>query len=175
MQHERARILILGVGNILLSDEGVGVRAVEQLEKSYAFPEDVELLDGGTSGMELISHIENREHLWIIDAVKQAGLQPGDTLRKDLENPPAYFQQKITPHQLGLSDVLAAASLTDCLPGQIRLYGIVPQSLATGIDLTKAASRGMEDVVDRIRADLQEMGMESRAKVHSSKFTASSP
>ena len=170
MNHERARILILGVGNILLSDEGVGVRAVEELEKTYAFPDEVELLDGGTSGMELISHIESREHLWIIDAVKQEGLQPGDTLRMDLDDPPAYFQQKITPHQLGLSDVLAAASLTDCLPEHIRLYGIVPESLATGIDLTETASRGMEAITDRILSDLQKMGIESRAKVHSSKF-----
>ncbi len=171
MKHKRARILILGVGNILLSDEGVGVRTVEQLEKIHAFPEEVELLDGGTSGMELISHIENREHLWIIDAVKQAGLQPGDTIRIDLDDPPAYFQQKITPHQLGLSDVLAAASLTDCLPEHIRLYGIVPLSLDTGIDLTEAARRGMEEVVGRIRGDLQEMGIGSRAKVQSSRFT----
>ncbi len=171
MNHERARILILGVGNILLSDEGVGVRTVERLEKIHAFPEEVELLDGGTSGMELISHIENREHLWIIDAVKQEGLQPGDTLRKDLDDPPAYFQQKITPHQLGLSDVLAAASLTDCLPGHIRLYGIVPQSLDTGIDLTEAANKGMEAIMDLILADLSEMGIGKEPKVPGSQFT----
>ena len=62
--------LVLGIGNILLRDEGVGVKVVEELERRYQFPPTVEVVDGGTSGMELLSRLDNKEHLILIDAVK---------------------------------------------------------------------------------------------------------
>ena len=160
--HPRAEILVLGVGNILLSDEGVGVRAVQRLEKEYLLSPGVEVLDGGTSGLELLGHIEHRERLFLIDAVHKQDLQPGSTFRKVLQDPPAYFQQKITPHQLGLSDVLAAAALTDSLPQQITLYGIVPKNLETGLELSAEAARGVEKILDMILKDLKGVGMEIR-------------
>ncbi|MFW6054529.1 MAG: HyaD/HybD family hydrogenase maturation endopeptidase [Thermodesulfobacteriota bacterium] len=159
---ERAGILVLGVGNILLSDEGVGVRAVQRLEEEYVLPPEVEVLDGGTSGLELLGYIEHRERLFLIDAVHKQGLQPGSTFRKVLQDPPAYFQQKITPHQLGLSDVLAAAALTESLPEQITLYGIVPKNLETGLELSAEAARGVEKILNMILKDLKEVGIEIR-------------
>lgn len=158
----RARILILGVGNILLSDEGAGVRAVQRLEQHYQLPPEVEVLDGGTSGLELLGHIEHREHVFLIDAIRKQGAQPGSTIRRYLEDPPAYFQQKITPHQLGLSDVLAAAALTDSLPETIILFGIVPRHLDTGLELSKEASLGVQRILDMIHNDLQSMGLAIR-------------
>ncbi|MCF8105083.1 MAG: HyaD/HybD family hydrogenase maturation endopeptidase [Desulfohalobiaceae bacterium] len=159
---ERAGILVLGVGNILLSDEGVGIRAVQRLEKEYRLSREVEVLDGGTSGLELLGHIEHRKQLLLIDAVRKQGFEPGSAIRISLQDPPAYFRQKITPHQLGLSDVLAAAALTDSLPEKITLYGIVPKDLDTGLELSAEAARGVEKILDMILKDLKGVGMEIR-------------
>ena len=92
--------LVLGVGNVILGDEGIGVRAVEELQRRYSFPDDVELLDGGTSGIELLRYFDDIEHLLIVDAVS-AGHPPGSVLRVEGEDVPATFETRITPHQLG--------------------------------------------------------------------------
>ena len=73
-------ILVLGIGNVLLTDEGIGVRALKELERKFIFPPEVELLDGGTAGIELLRHIRNRDHLIIIDAMK-CGQKPGPVVR----------------------------------------------------------------------------------------------
>jgi hydrogenase maturation protease len=103
-------VLVLGIGNVLMMDDSVGVRAIEELQRRYHFPDGVELLDGGTSGIELLSHIEGRDNLIIIDALK-SGHSPGTVVRVEGEDVPARFMTRISPHQLGLSDVLAAATI----------------------------------------------------------------
>lgn len=71
------RILVLGVGNILLTDEAIGVRIVEALEQRYILPDYVEILDGGTAGMELLGDMANRDHLIIADAIVSKKNAPG--------------------------------------------------------------------------------------------------
>ena len=93
-------ILILGVGNLLLQDEGAGVRALMLFEQKYELPPGIECLDGGTSGMELLHHIEDRDRLIILDVVKSGNL-PGTVVRLEAEEVPALFRKKISPHQLG--------------------------------------------------------------------------
>ena len=111
-------VLVLGVVNILLSDEGVGVKAVEELQNRYDCSDVVEIVDGGTSGFELLTYFEGRSHILIIDAVK-TGNKPGTIVR--IDDPPAFLQKKISPHQIGLSDVLAIAVITDNMPQYITL------------------------------------------------------
>ena len=96
--------LILGVGNILLGDEGIGIRVVEELENRYAFPEEVMVLDGGTAGIELLRYIEGRDLLILIDAMR-AGLAPGTVFKVEGEDVPKRFMTRISPHQIGLSDL----------------------------------------------------------------------
>jgi hydrogenase maturation protease len=158
-QHEQANILILGVGNILLSDEGIGVRAIEALEKGWIFPAQVELLDGGTSGLELLPALDNRTHMFIIDAVHKEDLLPGDMITLDLSQSPGYFRHKISPHQLGLSEILAVAEMTNALPPNITLFGIQPLSLETGLELSAEARQGMDRAVQSVIHDLQGLGL----------------
>ena len=99
--------LILGVGNILLSDEGVGVRVVQELEKRPEIQPHFDIIDGGTCGMELLDAMANREHLIIVDAVL-ANKQPGEIVVLHDEQVPTFFSRKISPHQLGICDVLSA-------------------------------------------------------------------
>ena len=108
-------ILVLGLGNILLSDEGVGVRIVEALEASHDLPDGVEVLDGGTSGMDLLDMVAERDCLIVADAVNAAG-PPGRLIRLEGENIKVLFETRFSPHQLGLSDMLAALCLIDKAP-----------------------------------------------------------
>lgn len=120
------RILVLGVGNILLSDEGIGVRVIEALEQRYVMPEGVEVLDGGTAGMELLEAMANRTHLIIVDAIVSRKSEPGALLLLRDEEVPVLFNNKISPHQLGLSDVLSALRFTGEFPDNITWWGDSP-------------------------------------------------
>ena len=100
------RIVVLGVGNILLSDEGVGVRTVQKLEEDYLIPDGVEVIDGGTTGMEMLDDLGHADHLIIVDAMR-SGKPPATITRLAGAEVPVFFRTKLSPHQVGLSDVLA--------------------------------------------------------------------
>lgn len=164
-------ILVLGVGNLLLSDEGVGVRALEVIEKRYEIPEGVELLDGGTSGMELLGYIQGRDALIIIDAVT-CDEPPGSIVRMEGDQVPALFRKKISPHQLGLSDLLAAARLTDSLPKTVVLFGIEPMELGTGLDLSPQVAGVLEDLAALVAFELESLGVQEVRKARCRKLPA---
>lgn len=149
--------LILGVGNILLGDEGIGIRVVEELENRYAFPEEVMILDGGTAGIELLRYIEGRDLLIVIDAMR-ADLAPGTVFRIEDEDVPKRFMSRISPHQIGLSDLLAAGILSDQIPKRMILFGIEPECLETGITLSKSVNGSVDKIVNAILAELDVAG-----------------
>jgi len=151
-------ILVLGVGNLLLRDEGVGVRALEVIEKRYELPAGVELMDGGTSGMELLGYIQGRDALIIIDAVT-CNEPPGTIVRMEGDQVPALFRKKISPHQLGLSDLLAAARLTDSIPKKLVLFGVEPLELGTGLDLSGKVAGVMQDLAALVAFELEGLGV----------------
>ncbi|WP_145553544.1 HyaD/HybD family hydrogenase maturation endopeptidase [Yersinia bercovieri] len=151
-------ILVLGIGNLLLSDEAVGVRLVEALEQRFAIPAGVEVLDGGTAGLELMEAMANREHLIVADAVL-TGRPPGSVAVLRDKEIPAMFSRKVSPHQLGLCDVLMALQLTDEFPRQLTLVGVVPESLAPGIGLTSTVTQAMEPALEQILAALRASGV----------------
>ncbi len=149
--------LILGVGNVLLGDEGIGVRVVEELENRFSFPEDVMVLDGGTAGIELLRYLEGRDLLILIDAMR-AGLTPGTVFKVEGDEVPKRFMTKISPHQIGLSDLLAAGILSDQVPKNIILFGVEPERLETGIYLTAAVESSLEKIIDAILEELEMAG-----------------
>ena len=150
-------ILVLGIGNVLLTDEGVGVRTLKELERRFSFPANVELLDGGTAGIELLRHIRNRDCLIIIDAMK-SGQVPGTIVRVAGEDVPAAFRTRISPHQLGLSDLLAAAMLTDELPKNLVLFGVEPESIDIGLDLTETVEANLGKLIEAVADELRATG-----------------
>lgn len=150
-------ILVLGIGNVLLTDEGVGVRTLKELERRFSFPANVELLDGGTAGIELLRHIRNRDCLIIIDAMK-SGQVPGTIVRVAGEDVPAAFRTRISPHQLGLSDLLAAAMLTDELPKNLILFGVEPESIDIGLDLTETVEANLGKLIEAVADELRAAG-----------------
>lgn len=149
----RAGTLVLGLGNILLSDEGVGVRAVEALVEQVPLPPDVEVLDGGTSGMDLLDQIAGRARLIVVDAVR-TGRPPASVVRLAGDEVPAFFSAKLSPHQLGLSDVLAVLRLMDAAPAEITVIGVEPVSLDLGLDLSPAVAASLAEVLALLRTEL---------------------
>ena len=146
--------LILGLGNMLLSDEGVGVRIAERLIERRMLPESVEVLDGGTSGMELLETMMGRDLIVICDAVSSTGHKPGDVLRLDGEDLDQFFKQRMSPHQIGLSDVLASLHLLDSAPDKLILFGVVPENLDLGLELSAGVAAARDEVVTLVEREM---------------------
>jgi hydrogenase maturation protease len=156
--------LVLGLGNILLRDEGVGVRVVERLQERYRFPENVQVVDGGTMGLDLMAYVEAADRLLVLDAV-DTGVEGGTLAHLVGEQVPAYLSLKISPHQMGLSDLLAAARLRDVYPDEVVLWGVQPDAIDVGLDLSPAVAAQVDALVDRALAELQQWGIEPLRKV----------
>lgn len=151
------KVIVLGLGNILLRDEGVGVRVIEALAQRYVLPAGVEVVDGGTVGMDLLDTLAGCDHLLICDAVK-TGVPPGSVVKLVDGQVPALFQTRYSPHQIGLSEVLATLTLTDEAPAAVTLIGIVPADLDLGIELSPLVAAAVQPAVERIVATLRELG-----------------
>ncbi len=155
-------VLVLGVGNLLLGDEGVGVHAVRALGRDYTFPPEVELLDGGTAGMELLEPIRQARHLIVIDAV-DAGAAAGTVLRLAGDEVRVFFgRSHLSPHQVGLSDVLAVARLAGRAPMSVTVYGIEPESLEPGLELTPRVAQALPALLQQVVDELRRLGFPSQ-------------
>ncbi len=150
------RTVVLGIGNVLLSDEGVGVHAIKALAQRYEETKQVEIVDGGTAGMELLPLLEGAHHLIVVDAIR-CGQPPASIVRLEGEQVPAYFKTKLSPHQVGLSDVLAALAFKGTIPGQVVLIGVQPVKLSLGMDLSPEVNARLEEVVSMVQAELAKL------------------
>ncbi len=150
-------VLLVGIGNILMGDDGIGVRVVHEIDNRFRLPEGVEVLDGGTSGLELLSYFSGRENVIIVDAVR-SGLPPGTVVRIEGEDVPARFMTKISPHQLGLSDVLAAATIAGKLPAKMVLFGIEPKRVELGLDISEEVGKNIGKLIDAVMQELERIG-----------------
>ncbi len=150
------KVLILGVGNILLGDEGVGVRVVEKIRNEHTLPDDVEVMDGGTLGLTLIPYLEGREAVFIVDAVDRGG-RPGELYRIDGDDmDEVYNSRKLSAHQIGLREILGLSRLQNFLPERVCLFGIQPQAVEVGLDLSGPVSSRVDELIeillDEVRA-----------------------
>lgn len=152
-------ILVIGMGNVLMQDEGIGVRVIEELENRYQIPQGVTVIDGGTTGMELLEPIRHCDKLIVADAVNTGG-PIGSLVRISNDDVPAFFQTKLSNHQLGLSDLLALLTLKGEKPGHIAIIGMVPHSLEQKLGLTAEAEDGLDTMIDMIIAELDDLGVD---------------
>ncbi|QCJ43178.1 hydrogenase maturation protease [Bacillus sp. S3] len=137
------KITILGIGNTLFSDEGVGIHLLPLLEDVLKEDENVEIIEGLTDGMKLLGPVEDAENLIIIDAIN-AGKEGGTIIKLEGDEIPAYFGVKMSIHQLGFQEVLMAAKMRDRYPKEIVMFGMQPSSLQLGIGLTETNQRNLE-------------------------------
>ncbi|WP_110954401.1 HyaD/HybD family hydrogenase maturation endopeptidase [Anaerosinus massiliensis] len=148
------KITVLGIGNIILQDEGFGVHVVEQLQQAYDFPEHVQVLDGGTLGMELMNFIIGTDKLIIVDAIN-GDSAPGTFFRFANEEVKAYFQEKVSMHELGIQDVLAALEVTEQPVGEVIVMGAEPFVVEAGVGLTKEMSGLVEQAKALVLKELK--------------------
>ncbi|MFZ4538046.1 HyaD/HybD family hydrogenase maturation endopeptidase [Propionivibrio sp.] len=122
-------ILVLGIGNILFADEGFGVRAVQALHSRWSFPDRVILMDGGTQGFNLLTHVQAATRMIVFDAIDY-GLPPGTLKVLTNDQVPRFMgSKKLSLHQTGFQDVLGVAELTGHLPSELILIGVQPEEL----------------------------------------------
>ncbi len=150
---------VIGMGNLLLRDEGVGVHAVEALKRKYDFPEEVHLLDGGTLGLDLLHLIEGMDRVLFVDAV-ELRKEPGTIALVEGEDLPSFLEPKLSLHQVGLSDLLFASSFRGTRPAEIALVGIQPETLEIGLELSKTVMDRFEQLLQAIVEKLREWGLE---------------
>ncbi|MDD2919350.1 HyaD/HybD family hydrogenase maturation endopeptidase [Rhodoferax sp.] len=151
------RAVVLGIGNTILSDEAAGVRAVEALEQAFRMPANVLVIDGGTSGMEMIEDLSNLDFLLVLDVVL-TGAAPGTLVKIAGDEIPVFFRDKLSPHQIGLPDVLASLELLDAIPKEIVVLGVEPISLELGMDMTPTVAATIPELVNRTVAELSARG-----------------
>jgi hydrogenase maturation protease len=151
-------ITLIGLGNILMRDEGVGVHAVKYIEENFSVPPELEIIDGGTTGLDLLPYIEDRDHVLFVDCVN-FNREPGYIGVLANEQIPALFGAKDSLHHMGLMDVLAAARLLDRLPGDMCLVGIQPLAIETGLELTETLCKRLESLVACILEQLSAWGV----------------
>ncbi len=153
---EEARVTLIGVGNILMMDEGIGVHTVKAIEALCHVPTGLEVVDGGTAGLDLLPYIDGRERVLIVDAV-DFGQEPGFIGMLENEDIPRVLegQAKMSLHHLGLVDVIGAARLLDAFPQEICLIGIQPHTIDVGLEMTPLIKGRMkvlmEAVIDKLR------------------------
>jgi hydrogenase maturation protease len=153
-------IAILGIGNILLQDDGVGVHAVKRLIDKYEFPDGVELIDGGTKGLDLLPLFEGRDKILIIDAANFKK-EPGTIDIIEGDKIPTFLSSKLSVHQIGLPDTLFAAKLMDISPAEMCLIGIQPASMNAGTELSDIINSRMNLLLKKVLQKLKEWGVEA--------------
>ena len=160
---DKCRSVLLGVGNILLTDEGVGVRLVEKLEADYVLPPQLEVIDGGTSAMELLEELENLDVLVIADCVRVGQAPATVAVLKD-EDVPRFFRERLSPHQVGLSDVLATLEFTERAPKHVVVIGVQPVDVSLGMEQSLPVQAVMPEALEEIRKALAELGLPTTPK-----------
>lgn len=144
--------VVLGLGNVILTDDGLGVRAAQRLLADPRFPHGVEIIDGGTLGLELLSLAAGARHILVLDAV-ELDAAPGTRFRFDrdvLRN----LERGSTAHQLGVADLLAALRMMGQEPEDVVLLGVQPESLHLGTELTPNVAAALDGLVDAALVEL---------------------
>lgn len=142
------KIGILGIGNLLLSDEGFGVHFVEYLIENYIIPDNVSVLDGGTAGIMMAPFIEQHDILYIIDIVSIKA-DPGSIhCFTDEEVKSGTLHFKMSPHQVGLLDILELCRLRGHAPEQTEMLTVVPEDLSIKIGLSATLKPKLTEVMD---------------------------
>ena len=156
-------ITVLGVGNTILTDEGFGVHAVEYLKAHYEFDDRVQLLDGGTLGIELTHFITGTKKLLIIDSI-DGGLEAGSVYRLSGDDIRAHFKQKISAHEVGIEEVLTLLEMTGRAIPEVIVLGAQPYVLEAGVGLSDDMKKILPTVVDGAVKILSDWGVEVAPK-----------
>lgn len=160
-----ASALVLGLGNVLLGDEGLGVWVADSLQRRFEFPPQVAVLEGGTLGLDLLARLDGVQRLLLIDAVT-LGRAPGDVVRLEGEAVPSALGVKISPHQIGVRDLLAGARLMGAEPPHVVLWGMEPGRLEAGTGFSPPVQAALPGLQAHVLLELEDWGVPGRPRAH---------
>lgn len=149
---------MLGIGNLLMNDDAAGIRVVQALVEKYSFPADVKVVDGGTLGLDLLPYLEGVDRLLVIDAV-ETGAAAGTIVRLNGEDIPLALATKVSPHQMGLKDLLLVADLQGYLPPLMVLWGVQPESIEMDIEMSPAVAEAVPVLELKVLEELAGWGI----------------
>ncbi len=150
-------IMVLGIGCILYSDEGFGVRVVEKMQKLYEFAENVLLVDGGVLGINLLGVISKPDHLIVVDAIRNHG-KPGDLYRLEGTEIPERIRAKNSLHQVDFLEALTLCQALEKVPKTVIL-GVEPEDIETlSTELTPTIQSRVDPVIARVLDELNRLG-----------------
>ena len=153
-----SHIMIMGVGSILMTDEGFGVRIVEALESQYDFPENVSVVDGGVLGLNLLGIIAEADHLIVIDAVRNKG-NPGDLYRLTGEDIPERVRAKNSLHQIDFLETLTLCQAVGEVPETIVL-GVEPEDIdSLSLEMTATIKDKIDPMIGMVLDELKRLGI----------------
>ena len=154
---ERVPLLILGLGNVLLEDDGVGGAAVSRLLDRFEPPAGVRVFDGGTLGLSLLPYLEAADAVILVDAVRSDDA-PGTVIRLDGDEVGPAVASRLSPHQVGVADLLDGARWVGRYPGRVVLLGLTPASMELAIGLSPLVRASLPALVERVVEEARALG-----------------
>ncbi len=148
---------MIGLGNIVLSDDGLGIHVVRRLRDSCRREHCVELTEGGTAGLLLLPHLAEAHRAIIVDAI-DIGAPAGTLVRLEGEEWASAFSSCVSPHEIGLRDLLGAAWISGAWPQQLVIHGAQPASIGIGVTLTRSVAAAVDPLLRAIMAELEAWG-----------------
>lgn len=155
--------LVLGLGNPIMGDDGFGLAVLERLRDGWEMPPGVDLVDGGTWGMNLLPEIEDARELILVDAIR-SGKPPGTVVELPRTELPRYLAHKLSPHQIDLKEILAIAEWRGTLPPRTVAIGAEPGEIVMSASLTPPLEDAIPDAVDAVLSRLAQWGQPCRKR-----------
>jgi hydrogenase maturation protease len=165
------QLLVLGLGNVLCGDDGLGAAAIALLDRRFIAPEGVQVLDGGTLGLSLIPWIEDSAATILVDAIRDDAA-PGSLVRLEGDEVGPAVEARLSVHQVGVADVFAGLQLLGRVPPHLVLWGLVPQTLELGLGRSAIIEERLPELVDRVVGEARRLGHAFTPRLHDE---ASSP
>ncbi len=159
---QKKDIVLLGLGNLLMEDEGIGIHVLRHLESSYQFTPAIELVDGGTAGFELLPFFEDFDKILMIDAVEFEE-EPGFIGRIENDDILTQLTNKMSLHHLGITDVLSTARLLEYDPSQVIMIGVQPLQMDVRLGLSDLLTERIAPVTAEILRILGSWGVEAQS------------
>jgi hydrogenase maturation protease len=154
---EPVSLLVLGLGNVLCGDDGLGPAALGLLARRYRAPAGVEVVDGGTLGLSLLDYVVEARAAILVDAIR-ADASPGALVRLEGRAVPPAVADRLSPHQVGVADLLQCAGWLGRCPDPLILVGLVPATVALGLGRSPAVVARLPALVECVVAEARRLG-----------------
>ena len=145
-------IAIIGIGNILLQDDGVGVHVIKQLENEN-LPSNIELVDAGTSTLDTLGLFLDYEKVIVVDCLR-AGLQPGTIYKIKPEDIKSHKKESLSIHDVQILDVVNMSNMMNKYP-EVIIFGIEPEKIALDLEMTETMISKIPEIIYHIKKELQ--------------------